>query len=100
MKQLFLNAIAENPTEDEPKLIYADWLEEQGDFEAEAWRWIVDMGIFPVTGYFLRGYIPDKLFWLLHDDDTHNGRDINTQIEAYCDLVRVYIKARKDEWVP
>jgi uncharacterized protein (TIGR02996 family) len=38
----FLAAIAAQPGEDAPRLIYADWLEEQGDTaRAEAWRWYV-----------------------------------------------------------
>lgn len=32
----FLRAIAENPDEDLPRLLYADWLEEQGDAEQQA----------------------------------------------------------------
>src|SRR5262249_22944336 len=31
----FLRAIADNPAEDGPRLVYADWLEERGDRRAE-----------------------------------------------------------------
>jgi uncharacterized protein (TIGR02996 family) len=34
----FLRAIAENPAEDGPRLVYADWLEERGDPRAEILR--------------------------------------------------------------
>jgi uncharacterized protein (TIGR02996 family) len=38
----FLAAIAAHPGDAAPRLIYADWLEEQGDTaRAEAWRWLV-----------------------------------------------------------
>lgn len=37
----FLAAICANPDADAPRLIYADWLEEQGDWRAEALRWLV-----------------------------------------------------------
>lgn len=33
METAFLKAIIENPTDDAPRLIYADWLEERGDAE-------------------------------------------------------------------
>jgi uncharacterized protein (TIGR02996 family) len=44
-EQSFLNAIRENPSDEHLRLVYADWLEEQGDeraeflrIEAEIWR--------------------------------------------------------------
>ena len=38
----FFAAIAAQPGAAAPRLIYADWLEEQGDTaRAEAWRWLV-----------------------------------------------------------
>lgn len=36
-----LQAIRSDPNADAPKLIYADWLEEQGDPHCAAWRWLV-----------------------------------------------------------
>lgn len=36
-----LHEIHANPFAGAPKLIYADWLEEQGDPHCEAWRWLV-----------------------------------------------------------
>lgn len=47
MKEQFLNQIEMNPHDDAAKLIYADWLEEQGNPEAEAWRWITHTQRFP-----------------------------------------------------
>src|SRR5215472_4772822 len=32
----FLNAILANPEDNAPRLVYADWLEEQGDLAADA----------------------------------------------------------------
>lgn len=45
MRDQFLKEIEQNYNANAPKLIYADWLEEQGDSECEAWRWIVQQKI-------------------------------------------------------
>ena len=41
--EAFLQAIIDNPDDDAPRLIYADWLEERGDPRGEfirvQWRW-------------------------------------------------------------
>lgn len=42
MIDAFLRAIAEAPADPVPRLVYADWLLEQGEDDAEAfWRWSV-----------------------------------------------------------
>jgi uncharacterized protein (TIGR02996 family) len=37
-EQAFLAEIADNPADDAPRLIFADWLEERGDLRAELLR--------------------------------------------------------------
>jgi uncharacterized protein (TIGR02996 family) len=40
-ERAFLMAILERPDDDNTKLVYADWLEEQGDPRCEFLRWMV-----------------------------------------------------------
>ncbi len=43
----FIQAINQNPADHNLQLVYADWLDERGDLRAEAWRVLVERGLFP-----------------------------------------------------
>lgn len=44
----FADAINADPDDRDMQLIYADWLDDQGDPRGEAWRVLVEAGKFPV----------------------------------------------------
>jgi len=107
MHKAFLAAIEASPTDDEPKLIYADWLEEQGEDEAVGWRWLAETGLQPSrmsSGkhpcYWWRvsewrqggGSLAVIAKYLSGDKskDTHYYERRKTITGAYIDLVKVY----------
>lgn len=62
----FLREIDENREAMEPRLIYADWLEERGEtLKAEAWRWLGEgwqPKDFNGMHFWRAGKIPDAIF--------------------------------------
>jgi len=48
MQQHFTTAINENPSDFTTRLVYADWLKENGDESAAGWRWLCENGKVPV----------------------------------------------------
>lgn len=46
-REQFESAINANPKDFPLRLLYADWLEEQGDETAEGWRWMAQNGKVP-----------------------------------------------------
>lgn len=92
-EQQFLDAIAKEPHIDEPKLIFADWLEEQGDPRAEAWRWIVAKRKRPLHDY------SETFYWYTQHPKPMYA-DYLSEIDAYTDLVRVFVAARENGWAP
>ncbi len=65
----FLAAIAASPDDDSPKLIFADWLSDQGDDVTErAVRWCVREGKWPYWSTYIRE------FWWVSESDPDKHR--------------------------
>lgn len=47
----FIDAINENSSDFTTRLVYADWLEENGDESAAGWRWLCENGKTPNVCY-------------------------------------------------
>jgi uncharacterized protein (TIGR02996 family) len=60
MHQRFADAINQDPDNRDLQLIYADWLDGQGDPRAEAWRVLIEAGRFPEKCI---GYHPGLVDW-------------------------------------
>jgi uncharacterized protein (TIGR02996 family) len=67
----FLKTILDDPAADAPRLVYADWLEEQGDVRAEFIRLQVE-----------RSHLPEN----------------DRRIESYTDRETALLNAHRDEW--
>lgn len=69
-EQAYIDAINADPDDRTLQLVYAEWLEEQGDPRAEGWRVLIEAGKRPILDY--NSINPSHLFfgWSWFPDPT------------------------------
>lgn len=73
IEQSFAVAINANPDDRVTQLVYADWLDEQGDPRAEAWRVLIEAGKRPLHSNLAERWL---WTWLVNAGEKYNVRDL------------------------
>ncbi len=87
-QELFLEAIAEDPDDDGPRLVYADWLEEHGDAEwAEFIR--LQLALDPLPWFDVRHFCANlRLQQILESRPEHRDDDLPAWARKVCETAR------------